>query len=382
MPAAEAPEAAPAEAQGEETSPSEAEQPAPAAEAPEAAPAETPAEDVPAEAEEAAPAAEEPEAAPTEAGAEEAAPAAGDPQAGDAEAQRLQRALEEAEAAEEAAAAGAATAAAEAGADAAAEVTEETVTEETARSSDENFQSSILAREDDGDDDDDDNRDVLVGTVLGALGGFAVSQILNNRQVVATADDRVVVQRDNGEYQILKDDNALLRQPGARVRTETFDDGSTRTTVLREDGSQVVTIRDGELRVVRRTRILPDGREILLIDDLAGTDPVDVATLPRPVEPETGGSDADALRRALEAAQQPGRRYSLAQVREIPRGASAGAGGAARQRHLRHWLGRDQPGPGRGAERARRADRGHASPRTRARCSWSRGTPTRWATRR
>jgi hypothetical protein len=52
-----------------------------------------------------------------------------------------------------------------------------------------------------------------------------------------------VLRQDDGNLRLFRDENALLRQPGARVRTETFDDGSTRTTVLRDDGTEIVTIR-------------------------------------------------------------------------------------------------------------------------------------------
>jgi outer membrane protein OmpA-like peptidoglycan-associated protein len=141
---------------------------------------------------------------------------------------------------------------------------------------------------------------------------------LGDRRVVASSQDRVVVQRADGEYQLLKDDNALLRQPGSNVRTETFNDGSTRTTVLREDGSQIVTIRDADLRVVRRTKLTADGQEWVLIDDTAEMQAIDVTSLPQPAaETDAALTDEQALRRALEAAQQPDRRYSLAQVREV-----------------------------------------------------------------
>jgi outer membrane protein OmpA-like peptidoglycan-associated protein len=161
---------------------------------------------------------------------------------------------------------------------------------------------------------------------------------------VSNSGDRVVVQRDDGELQVLKDDDALLYQPGSNVRTETFDDGSTRTTVLREDGSQVVTIRDASLRVLRRTLVEPDGDRFVLIDDTEEFAPVDVSRLPQaplvtgregdlfagtdPLDPlgtlggglEPGASDdplRDALRREA-GYEAVDRRFSLAQVRTIP----------------------------------------------------------------
>jgi outer membrane protein OmpA-like peptidoglycan-associated protein len=237
----------------------------------------------------------------------------------------MQAAQEQAAAAAEADAAAASAAALSATEGAEPAVSEETVTEDTARSSDEDFESRISALEDevaDAEDEaeearDDGRRNAIIGTALGALGGYAVGQMLGNREVVATADDRVVVQRESGEYQLFKDDNALLRQPGANVRTETFDDGSTRTIVTREDGSQVVTIRDAELRVIQRTRVLPDGTEILLIDDTVESAQLNLQELSRTPARDIEATDAEALRQALAGAERPDRRFSLAQVREV-----------------------------------------------------------------
>ncbi|MBM9594252.1 OmpA family protein [Rhodobacteraceae bacterium MCCB 386] len=142
--------------------------------------------------------------------------------------------------------------------------------------------------------------------------------MLRNRgEVVAASEDRVVVQR-GGQYELIKDDNTLLRQPGSEVQTETFDDGSSRTVVTREDGSRIVTIRDADLRVLRRTRITPDGERIVLIDDTGGSQAVDVSTLPAPRQQFTQDAiDEEALRRALAAEAQVNRTFSLNQVRRI-----------------------------------------------------------------
>ncbi|TDL81272.1 hypothetical protein E2L08_06260 [Palleronia sediminis] len=232
----------------------------------------------------------------------------------------------------------AAAAAADSETDSGATVSEEVVTEEAARSSDEEFESQLDAtprpdaagaEADTGaeaapaaqplaDDDDGGLSDLEKALLVGA-GGLVVGALLRgNRTVVASSDDRLVVER-NGEYQVIKDDNALLRQPGAEVRTETFDDGSTRTIVTREDGSQIVTIRDADLRVIRRARITPDGERILLFDDTAGAEAVDVSRLPTPqYRVIDAPGDEDALARALAAEAGVDRRFTLAQVRQIP----------------------------------------------------------------
>ncbi len=89
--------------------------------------------------------------------------------------------------------------------------------------------------------------------------------------------------------------------------------------MTRDDGSQIVTIRDQELRVLRRTRITPDGERIVLIDDTTGAEAVDVATLPEPRARVVEAGDEQALRNALRAEADVGRRFTLGQVRRSPR---------------------------------------------------------------
>ena len=154
-----------------------------------------------------------------------------------------------------------------------------------------------------------------------ALGGLAVGAILNNRdKVVSNTGDRVVVEREDGRYYVLKDDDTLLRQPGSRVETQSYDDGSTRSVVNREDGSQIITIRDASGRVLRRARIDTQGNETLLIDDLAPVERIVVSDLPEP-EPDLRISTSDdgaSLRAALATidARANQRAYSLRQIRD------------------------------------------------------------------
>ena len=208
------------------------------------------------------------------------------------------------------------------------EVTTEVVTEENARSSDEDFATELSTEaaatataaeaSAEEDDEDEDRFSNLEKALLLGAGALVVGSVLRGgREVVATSGDRAIVQTESGEYQVIKDDSALLRQPGSEVETETFSDGSTRTTVYREDGSRIVTIRDPELRVLRRTRITPDGQEIALIDDTVEVEPVDVSRLPEPRPAEVYTDSAESLRTALAAENQLDRRFSLYQVRDI-----------------------------------------------------------------
>ena len=224
----------------------------------------------------------------------------------------------------------AAAATAPAPAAAVAQVTEEVVTQQTARSSSEDFATKVnqaavgtatpaatlaapvVVERDKG------LSDVEKLLLLGA-GALVVGAILsNNRKVEMNSGDRVVVSRD-GQYYVLKDDDALLRQPGSKVRTETFRDGSTRTTVTRTDGTKIVTIRDAEMRVLRRVHVDAYGRETLLIDDTVVYEPVDVTRLPKPAPRPvlTTAADEAALRAALATQSVADRRFSLAQVRDI-----------------------------------------------------------------
>lgn len=208
------------------------------------------------------------------------------------------------------------------------EVTEQQVTEENSRSSAEDFQANLRdalaaatgqqpqAQASGGSGRDNDlSRALLLG-----LGAVAVGTMLNNnRQVALSAPDRVVVTRPDGSQEVIKDEVALLRQPGSTVSTENFDDGSSRTIVTRQDGSRVITIRDADLRVLRRTLVSADGTQTRLIDETTDVQPVDVTTLPAPAPvPAQRGLNEDELRAALQREAVVDRRFSLSQVRNIP----------------------------------------------------------------
>lgn len=196
----------------------------------------------------------------------------------------------------------------------------ETVTEAQTRSSAEDFATSVTGQPRQAQGDDGSSR--LQDFALGALGALAVGQILDSgAKVVANSGDRVVVQRDDGEYEVLKDDNTLLRRPGTSVTTQRFSDGSSRETVTRGNGAQIVTIKTADGQVLRRTRIMPNGREVVLFDDTARVEPVDLSDLPRSRQRaiDLDAIDTEDLRAALAAAEasEVGRRFSLQQVRQI-----------------------------------------------------------------
>ena len=212
-----------------------------------------------------------------------------------------------------------------------AEVTTETITEQTQRSSSEEFpawtpEGQVLGTTAQGvapNVKSKNGMSDLQKAGLLALGAVVVGAILlNGQRVEANTGDRVVVVDDDNAYRILKDDDALLRQPGSDIRTERFSDGSTRSNVLRADGTEIITIRDSGGRVLRRVLVETDGRQYVLFDDSQSFEPVVIRDLPEPVFEDfdyQAASDRDGLRLALLAADRRdiGRSFSLRQVREI-----------------------------------------------------------------
>jgi outer membrane protein OmpA-like peptidoglycan-associated protein len=202
-------------------------------------------------------------------------------------------------------------------------VIEEIVSEESARTSDEEFSAAPVAVEGGKKSGLSD----LEKVGLLALGALVVGAIINEgkkdeKKVISNTGDRVVVLNPDGTYVVYKDDDAILRRPGVRTVTETYKDGSTRTVVQRADGTQVVTIRDASGRVLRRATYDRDGQEIVLFDDLYEEVPIIITDLPKPrkdrVTISTADSDASlkAELAALEA-EELGRKFSLRQIREI-----------------------------------------------------------------
>lgn len=207
----------------------------------------------------------------------------------------------------------------------AAEVEEEVITEADARSSSEEFDGKMetTAGATVSADGGSDNLSNFEKALVLGLGAVVVGQALrggSDAQVVSKSNDRVVLLED-GRYRVIRDDNELIERPGSTVRRERFEDGSTRTVVTREDGVRIMTIRDPELRVLRRVRIDVDGTQTVLIDDTTEYEPVDVSTLPEPMEYVELEADADVatLRKALDRANRPNRRFALYQVRNIER---------------------------------------------------------------
>lgn len=68
-------------------------------------------------------------------------------------------------------------------------------------------------------------------------------------------------------YFIRSDDNERLSQGSSDVRFEQLPRGLTRQTIRRPNGVEVVTIENEYGDVIQRSRIMPDGREVVLFYD-------------------------------------------------------------------------------------------------------------------
>ncbi len=197
-------------------------------------------------------------------------------------------------------------------------VTEEVLTEEDTRSATQEFEDAPTAVSP-GKKSGLSNLEIAGLAILGTL---AIGAILDkDKKVVENTGDRVVVEDGNGNFNIYKDDNALLREPGTTVRTETFADGSTRTVMVRQNGSQVVTIRDATGRVLQRSAYNAQGVQTQLIDDLTPEKAVDVTVLPKPVKGNriSETSTLPEIRAELDRVERAdyAHSFSLRQIREI-----------------------------------------------------------------
>lgn len=105
----------------------------------------------------------------------------------------------------------------------------------------------------------------IVGAIIPALGG----------RVVEDQGDRLIVEQD-GQFFVRRDESSLLRDGDAEVRVERLGRGLTQETITRNNGVQVITIRDEGGFVLYRSRIRRDGREVVLIDNRGFDDPGEI----------------------------------------------------------------------------------------------------------
>jgi outer membrane protein OmpA-like peptidoglycan-associated protein len=82
--------------------------------------------------------------------------------------------------------------------------------------------------------------------------------------VIREIGDRVIVQF--GDHVTVESNERPRMTRGAKeVYYEDLPRGRTRETIVRENGNQIVTVRDRYGNVIRRSRITPDGREYVMV---------------------------------------------------------------------------------------------------------------------
>ena len=111
----------------------------------------------------------------------------------------------------------------------------------------------------------------LIGAAAAGAAIGAVIPVIGGR-IIADEGDRFVVER-SGVLTVRKDESALLRDRANTVEYERLASGRVRETITRPNGVRIVTLRDAGGYVLKRTRILPNGDEIVLFDWRNETNP-------------------------------------------------------------------------------------------------------------
>lgn len=157
----------------------------------------------------------------------------------------------------------------------------------------------------------------VIGALVPALGG----------RVAADEGDRLVIERD-GELYVRKDESTLLRGRNVKVEYEQLQGGRVREIITRRNGSKIITVRDPGGYVLRRIKVRPNGKRIVLYNsrDDDGARRVERVDLP-PIRIDipreryivsARQADRELFREtfAAEPVYEPPQRYSLQQVRE------------------------------------------------------------------
>jgi outer membrane protein OmpA-like peptidoglycan-associated protein len=83
-------------------------------------------------------------------------------------------------------------------------------------------------------------------------------------KVVKEVNNRVIIQFGDNIYVDNRDVNVRLERHARDSYVEELPHDFTRYTIVKEDGTRVVTIRNADGDIVRRSRITPDNREVVL----------------------------------------------------------------------------------------------------------------------
>ena len=120
--------------------------------------------------------------------------------------------------------------------------------------------------------DDISARSLLLPLVIGAI-GLEIGERIDafppppppppQEEVLKVIDGRTIFTINNVTY-VDAPDSRRLAETGDEIIIERLPRGRTRETIVRGNGVQVVTIKNRWGDVIQRSRILPDGREVIL----------------------------------------------------------------------------------------------------------------------
>ena len=90
-------------------------------------------------------------------------------------------------------------------------------------------------------------------------------EVVEGGRTIIREPDRMIVREANGQVFVRHNDGDRFRYGARDVRVERRG-GDNVTTVVLPNGQRVVSVLDVNGRLMRRSRFLPDGREIIIID--------------------------------------------------------------------------------------------------------------------
>ncbi len=91
-------------------------------------------------------------------------------------------------------------------------------------------------------------------------------QTVEGNRTIFREPDRIIIRENDGRFLVRHSETDRFRYNASDVRVERRGNNNV-TIAVRPDGVRIVTVLDDNGRLVRRSRVLPDGREIVLIED-------------------------------------------------------------------------------------------------------------------
>ena len=178
-----------------------------------------------------------------------------------------------------------------------------------------------------------------IGGIMATQGADRIDDVRSRRQETREGDvtiirepGRTLIRGDDDRVIIRRDENQRFRDLGLDTRSERRGE-ETVTVYERRDGTQIVTVTDGDGRLLRRSRRERDGTEIIIIDNMRRDGPrprfaEEIVELPPPplriprerYVVDAGHADERLIYETITAppvAPVP-RRYTLDEVRYSP----------------------------------------------------------------